>query len=214
MQNHAVFRAAGCLFNAPLLRRGLDKHVPCRRTGFPHGIPGRAHTRAAARALHTERGIEIFLGRGSEFGANLLPIALQLFGRNHTKRRLDALAHFRLVDDDGYGIVGANAHPRVQCRRLRCPGGRRRERFIASRQITSEHPAGRPRHSGFEEAPAIHAASAGSAWSPPESCRAGPHAAPPTSTVSTASACSSLSSAPPFAAFAGAPCNFAARWTA
>ena len=50
--------------------------------------------------------------RGDDLDAR--QIDLELLGEQHRQRGVDALSHFRAIDEDGDGVVDADLEPRVQ----------------------------------------------------------------------------------------------------
>ena len=90
----SVFGAKLRFCDAPLLCGGIQQHVAGGCAGLAQRIPAGADAHAAEGAL--QRAV----GRidGCEFGANLLPIAIQLFGQQLRERSHRPLAHLRFVD--------------------------------------------------------------------------------------------------------------------
>src|ERR1019366_6137800 len=80
-----------------------------------------------AASLHSKDGVRIFFRRWRKHSANLLPVALQIFGDQHRKRRQHSLPHLRFVNHQRDRIVGSDPDPRVwrKCHRL----SRRRTRL-------------------------------------------------------------------------------------
>ena len=89
-----IFSAKLRFRDAPFLSGGIQQHVAGGRAGFAQRIPAGPDAHAAEGSLQrTVGGID-----RSEFGANLLPIAIQLFGQQLRERSHGALAHLRFVD--------------------------------------------------------------------------------------------------------------------
>jgi hypothetical protein len=81
-----------------------------------------------------------------EFGANLLPIAIQLFSQQLRERSHRSLAHLRFVDREGDDVVAADMDEGVQFRR--CGGG---FQLAAFGKMESDEQAARGCDTGFQE---------------------------------------------------------------
>ena len=99
--------------NLPDLGRGGDQHGFGRGPGLAQAFPFRPGAGAAAGGLHAENSVVVNRINGSGGDPDLAPIRVKFFGHEHGQRRIDALAHFGMVDDDGDGIVRADAEEGV-----------------------------------------------------------------------------------------------------
>src|SRR5690349_19907430 len=71
--------------------------------------PGTSDTAAATCAVIIYFGVD-----GRLLDSDLLPIEIELFGKNHGERGHGALTHFGFAEDEGDAIIGSDAHPVVQ----------------------------------------------------------------------------------------------------
>ena len=107
-----VLRGAFGGRHVPVRGRGGDQHRSRRGAGLAQIIL-RGADRAAAAGRHVAPyavATEILLRR-CVLGADLLPVALQLFGDQHRERRERALAHLGAGDADHDGVVGPDHDP-------------------------------------------------------------------------------------------------------
>jgi hypothetical protein len=106
VEHLAVFGAQGVRCDIPVPGRGRDQHGarPGARVAQRHVGGGGAH--AAAGELHgRERHVEGGVGR-REFHLHARGIDVELLGGGHGEAGVHALAHLRLADDHGHGVVG------------------------------------------------------------------------------------------------------------
>jgi len=145
----AVLGGERGLVDAPLLGRGFDEQRPRRGAGGTKTLPRRHDAGAASRDLHVKHGIGVLGRRGRWLDTDGLPVGVELFGNDHRKRRVDALSHLGLVDDDGHDVVRADAHERVRRERPRCVDVA--ALGPARGDIETEHEARRGRAGGFDK---------------------------------------------------------------
>ena len=154
MQDRVVFRAALRRVDAPFLRRCFEEHGARRRAGLAQRVPRCGSAGTASRALRAESWIEVNFVGGREFGADLLPVAIEFVRGDHREAGQDALAHLRLVDEDGYQVVCADVDPGIEH-----DGGigRRSQRLDIAVKIKTDQQSGGSGGARFEEAATVHA---------------------------------------------------------
>ena len=104
--------------NIPRCSSSSFQHDSCRRSCRTQLFPCRPDAGAAAGALNPPLGMIICRINRCRFYADFLPVKLQLFGNEHGKRGVNALPHFRLIDNDGYTIIGADTDKSIGRKRL------------------------------------------------------------------------------------------------
>src|SRR5262249_33946299 len=88
-----IGRAAALWIHAPLLRRGLDQHLPGEGADLAIPIELGPGGGRAAGDLHPNYRVRVDRRSRSVLDANLRPVALQLVSQQEGKGRPDALAH-------------------------------------------------------------------------------------------------------------------------
>ena len=100
--------------HVPRRRGGRDQHLPRGRADLAHRRVVAGHRGAAAGRLRAVLRIEIAL-----LDLDGLPVDVELFSDQHRQRRLDALADFRILADDGDRAVTRDLDERVRHERRR-----------------------------------------------------------------------------------------------
>ena len=153
--HEAVLHAADGGPNAPLPRGGADQHGARLRARPAELQPRIAHAGAAAGDLRAEEVVLVRIARRSEVDADAAEVHSELFGDERRQRRVDALAHLRAVAEEGDGVVGADAQPRIGGDRLRLPA--RAPRLAAAGQVQRDDQATRDTGGALEEGASIEA---------------------------------------------------------
>ena len=108
-------RLARSLIDLPRLGCRGHEHRPRGRAGAAQRLVERAHGRRGARLLIAEEfvRVEVVVGR-RVLDLDLIQSDLQLLGQEHRHRRVRALPHFDLTDDQGDPAIPADANERVR----------------------------------------------------------------------------------------------------
>ena len=109
VENASVLSFAGIRTHLPAGRCGRNKHFTrcCARAAQRQ--PGARDAAASACSVVIKLGI----GRRLLY-LDMFPIQAEFFRQDHGKSGHDALAHFRLAENERHAIVGRDAHPGVE----------------------------------------------------------------------------------------------------
>jgi hypothetical protein len=127
--------------SAPALRGGTPQHLARPRSDLAQLIESLPDARAAAGRLPPGNAAVVRRSRRCHLGAHARPIHLEFLGHEHRHRGVDALPHLGFCDQDRHGIVGRDAQPRVDRRRLTLFRRRLGEALTQrpQRQMEAEH---------------------------------------------------------------------------
>ena len=114
MDHVAGFRAARRRLDVPFRSRGGDQHGPRGRPGLAHAIPLGPGAGAAAGHLNAVHRVVVDRRNRGRLESDLRPVGVELLGDEHRDAGVRALAHLRVVDDDGHGVVGPDPHKGIE----------------------------------------------------------------------------------------------------
>ena len=127
----------------PRLRSRRNQHGARLRTRDAQLLPRILHAVAGTGDLTAIEGVDVRIADRRGDDVDPRQIDFEFLSQQHGQRGVDALSHFRAVDDDGDRIVRGHLEPRIQLRR-RPPGlatGNVRRRPAASSRAPGPPPA-------------------------------------------------------------------------
>ena len=125
--------------DSPRFRSRRNQHAARLRSRDAQLLPCILYAVAGTGDLTAVEGVYIRIPDRSGDDADPCQIDFKLFSQQRGQRGVDALSHFRAVDEDGDGVISSNFEPRVQL-----AAGRRCSRLAAAaecRQRQCQHQA-------------------------------------------------------------------------
>ena len=125
-------------------RRGQQHRRARRAPALRRLLPLAGDARAAAGHLHAEHRVRVGRARPGAPPPSRFPVAVELLGDQHRQRRVDALAHLRLVHEDGDDVPPCRCAGRRWARSRRRPPRRLRGQATAARTGSQNPSRSRP----------------------------------------------------------------------